>query len=152
MGCNARMKVISQIRRERLQMLLDESALSLAEMSVRLGRTARDATLSQILNKAPNTASGKERQMGDAQARKIEVEFGKPAGWLDRDPEFDAMLARVAVLKAAEPTAPYGRSPFEVLDLEKIRNLPADQLRRLEGAFLLAAKQLGFSLERSAAA
>jgi transcriptional regulator with XRE-family HTH domain len=56
------------------------------------------------------------------------------------------------VALAAEQTAFYGAWPFEVLDYATVRQLKPNELSRLEGAWLLVAKQLGFSLEKPAAA
>lgn len=110
---NHTMKVIGEIRRERLSLLRRELGnLSFAEMNARMGRIRRDATLSQVAKASPNTRTGRPRQMGDDQAREIERVFGKPEGWMDRDPEIDALEARVKSLTAQEPTAIYRLWPF----------------------------------------
>lgn len=90
------MRTIGEIRRLRLLQLMQELGLNFAEMNDRLGRTRVDSTLSQVVQSAPNSRTRKPRQMGDAQARLIEATLGKPEGWMDRDPEFDALLAKAA--------------------------------------------------------
>jgi transcriptional regulator with XRE-family HTH domain len=56
------------------------------------------------------------------------------------------------VLQAAEGAARYTDWPFEVIDLAVLRSLRPTERARIEGAWLLAAKQLGFSVEKRAAA
>lgn len=56
------------------------------------------------------------------------------------------------VLQAVEGALRYSDWPFEVIDLAVLRSLKATELARIEGAWLLVAKQLGYSLEKQAAA
>jgi transcriptional regulator with XRE-family HTH domain len=56
------------------------------------------------------------------------------------------------VLQAAEGAPKYADWPFEVIDLAVLRSLKATELARIEGAWLLVAKQMGYSLEKQAAA
>lgn len=130
--CNSRMKLIGQIRRERLQMLRAETGMSFADINAKLGRSRRDATLSQIANEAPNTSTGKPRQMGDDQARELEVAFDKEKGWFDRDPDFDALQAQYSSLKASEPPATYNIWPFQRITRERFYKLPDVERERLE--------------------
>lgn len=52
-------------------------------------------------------------------------------------------------LHIAEPSpAPYAGWPFEALDYDLIRQLRPHERHRVEGAWILAAKQLGFSLAK----
>jgi hypothetical protein len=55
-------------------------------------------------------------------------------------------------VQAAESTPRYNDWPFEVIDLAVLRGLKATELARIEGAWLLVAKQLGYSVEKRAAA
>lgn len=93
--------------------------LTFSEMNVRLGRLRRDATLSQVAQAAPNTRTGRPRQMGDDQARDIERAFDKPVGWMDRDPEMDALEERLRSLTPQEPAAVYRLWPFSRVTAEQ---------------------------------
>jgi phage repressor protein C with HTH and peptisase S24 domain len=79
------MKPIAEIRRENLG-LLRERFGSWASLNTELGRDRRDSTLSQIYNKAPDSKTGRPRQMGDVQARDIEalLKIKEPL-WMDID-------------------------------------------------------------------
>lgn len=113
--------------------------MSYADMSAHLGRSRLDATLSQIVKQQPNTRSGKVRQMGDEQARTIEKAFDKPEGWLDRDPDFEALQRRFeSVLR--EPTPTYNLWPFKRLDAARIRALPPAAFTAVEDTLLGAVE------------
>lgn len=56
------------------------------------------------------------------------------------------------VLSIQQPTAAYATWPFEVLDLGLVSSLDRSDRMRLEGAWILTAKQLGFSLAKPDAA
>jgi len=79
---NRAMKPIAHVRRERLQMLVKDSG-GISALNVRLGRVARDATFSQILNRSPSSTTGNPKQMGDRLARSIEGSLKLPLGWMD---------------------------------------------------------------------
>lgn len=132
---NAWMKGIGQIRRERLALLLKETAATLADISEKLGRSRRDATLSQVANAAPNTRTGKARQMGDEQARAIERAFGKPTGWFDRDPYIDELEAQLA-MRVGEPLPTYGGWPFSRVPMSRVLRLDSAARQRVEDALL----------------
>jgi len=124
------MKCIGQIRRERLHELQRSHGMTLAELNEKLGRDRRDATLSQVLNAAPITRTGRVRVMGSEQARSIEAAFGLDEGWLDTDPDFDRLQQRTNQdVKPAEnpPAWPFRRIPPDTL-----LSIPQDELVRLE--------------------
>ena len=80
---------IQDIRRANLRFLLEEVADDIgaqrgaaAELSRRAGISA--PFISQYLNYRTHSG-GKERLMGDGQARQIEQGVGKPLGWMDVD-------------------------------------------------------------------
>ncbi len=87
-------------------------------------------------------------------------------GWLTTGRIRKRHLAHAALFFGHAPTFPAGREivaepdalysvahwPFDALDFAKIVALPRDDRLRLEGAFLLAARQLGFAVEKAAAA
>lgn len=139
------MKVIAQIRRERLAQLVRETGLTYADISVRLGRSRRDATLSQIANAAKNTRTGRPRQMGDDQARALEAAFDKPQGWFDADPDLDARIggsqsAQSAAWAAREGTTAYTPAgwPFARVRLRDLLDLSASQALLVETMLLSA--------------
>lgn len=137
MPFNDGMRCIGEIRRLRLLRLKQELGLTFADMSVRLGRSRRDATLSQVAQSAPNTRSGRPRQLGDDQARLIETTFGKEVGWMDRDPLFDELSERVIALEAREPSAPsrFGW-PLRRVQPAQLRALTPAQLDAVEALIL----------------
>jgi transcriptional regulator with XRE-family HTH domain len=144
------MKVIAQIRRERLAQLKTETGLSYADMSERLGRSRRDATISQIANASPNSRTKRPRQMGDDQARAFELAFGKPVGWFDTDPELDD--AQGQAYRVAEPLPSYGTPwPFRRVSASAISRLPAPALNRLEDLLLGALAMLEVESHQAAA-
>jgi hypothetical protein len=74
------MKTADEIRHARFLLLLEEAG-SVKAMADRLGVSS--AQISQIKNRSAHSTSGKPRSIGDDQARRIEVAFSKPKGWMD---------------------------------------------------------------------
>lgn len=152
------MKPIGQIRRERLKQLLSVGNLSFADLNQLLGRLRRDATLNQIAQAAPNSTTGKPREMGSVQARAIESKLKLPEGWFDTDPDrdgsdfvlslpdgrrvvFEAKPAAPAANLAAEEPAIYNAKgwPFRSVTPHDLAGLAAshlDTLERMIRAFL----------------
>ena len=56
------------------------------------------------------------------------------------------------VIMAGEPPARYGTWPFTRLDQTLVQALPPNDLAQLEGAWIYAAKALGYSLAKPGAA
>lgn len=83
---NRAMKVVEQVRRERLQELRERYG-TLAELNRKLDRPDRDATLGQYLNPTKGTKSDKIKGMGSSVARDIEDKLGLEPGWMDNDPD-----------------------------------------------------------------
>lgn len=79
------MKTVEEVRRLRLAELLTEYE-TLVTLNDRLGLNKRDSTLSQVLNSARNSKTGKPKEMGSALARRLEQACGKPVGWMDTAP------------------------------------------------------------------
>lgn len=147
------MKTIGQIRRERLQQLIS-AGVSFAELNSMLGRNRRDATLNQIAKAAPNSTTGKPREMGSTQARQIEAALKLPDGWFDTEPgrndgivelkleggKFIIFEASPEVWSTArEPDAKYNvqpRWPFKAVRPADIEALPAHHLATLERLML----------------
>lgn len=129
MQSNRGMKVIGEIRRERLAQLREElRGISFADMNERMGRNRRDATLSQVSQAAPNTRTGRARQIGDDQARDIETAFNKPHGWMDRDPEIDHLQAQLQASSGATD----GAWPFGTIRPEQWQALSQQQRDAVE--------------------
>lgn len=80
----APMKPVADIRRENLERLLSELAMSLEGLAERAETSP--VYLSQIRNRAVNSQSGKVREMGNTLARRLERAGNKPRGWMDREP------------------------------------------------------------------
>lgn len=76
--------------------MLRERFGTLAEINERLGLLRRDSTLSQILNSARSTSSGKPKDMGSVLARRIELSLQLETGWMDTDPAFDSAQQRLS--------------------------------------------------------
>lgn len=83
------MKIVEDVRRERLQMLVDEFG-TLSALNDKLGLNARDSTLSQYLNQWTKPGTDRPKVMGSGMARRLEQACGKEAGWMDTDPQLEA--------------------------------------------------------------
>lgn len=77
---NEPVKLIEDIRRARLNMLIDEYG-SIAALANKLDR--QPAQVSQWKNASIDKATGKPRAMKSDTARRIEERTGKPNGWMD---------------------------------------------------------------------
>lgn len=86
------MKTAEEIRKQRLAMLKEEFK-TLAVLNERLGLDRRDSTLSQLLNGAAGSRTGKPKQMGGELARSLERACEKERGWMDNDPELTGEAA-----------------------------------------------------------
>lgn len=83
--CNRDVKVVEEVRRERLLELREEFG-SLAELNEALGFTRTDSTISQIINRSANSKTKTPKTMGSSLARDLEAAAKKPRGWMDTDP------------------------------------------------------------------
>lgn len=79
---NSDMKTIDEIRRDNIQVLIDECGGNKA-LSDLLGKS--EAQVSQLLNGSRDSKTGKPRGMNNTTARAIEEKCGKERGWLDND-------------------------------------------------------------------
>lgn len=152
------MKTAEANRRENLELLIHEAGT--------LEAVARDVSspqyLSSVRNSTPDPSTGRPREMGSKMARKLEDAFGKPRGWMDVEHPAPGTGSPVDYREVSGPSAsvvPLGESPspayawpFEELDLALVNGLSRADLLRLEGAWLLTAAQLGFSLGKRRAA
>lgn len=87
----------------------------------------RDSTFSQIWNRAPDSKTGRPREMGTDLARKIEDVFGLPTGWMDTPLGGGVSEPQVAYVA--------GGWPFR-FDRRRFDNLSIEDRARVEGAAL----------------
>lgn len=111
------MKTVEETRVARLRMLIAEVG-STAALNRLAERNERDSTLSQILNGALGSKTGKPKTMGSDLARTLESATGKPRGWMDTDPELQ------------------GSWPFPSLPIERFEALPERWKGRAEERLL----------------
>ncbi|UIX80942.1 hypothetical protein [Xylella fastidiosa] len=76
------MKLIDDIRRENLAKLAEELG-SITALAKQLDRS--DSQVSQWIHGSAHSATGKPRGMRTDTARFVEIQCGKPLGWLDID-------------------------------------------------------------------
>lgn len=134
------MKIVEDVRRERLRMLKEEFG-TLSALNDKLGLGARDSTLSQYLNQSKSSGSDKPKVMGSPMARRLEQACGKEAGWMDTDPaltgesgglvaiqEFQALRDKVRAEVLAELAGDDQRdvplTAAEIREAEKLRFSP----------------------------
>ncbi len=76
------MKTINEIHRDNLQELVNEAG-GVQSLANKLNKSA--AQVSQWLNGAKDSKTGKPRGISDDAARQIEIKMDKEHGWLDHD-------------------------------------------------------------------
>lgn len=85
------LQTIAETRRARLEQLIQKYG-KLADLNVALGYERTATTLARIRNSNERKdRPGKAFQMGDAQAREIEMKLELPRGWMDTPPGFEAL-------------------------------------------------------------
>lgn len=126
------MKVVEDVRRERLLQLKDEHK-SWVALNKLLGMEPRDSTLSQIANAATGSKTLKPKAMGSPLARRLEAVCKKPAGWMDTDPAFDGA----------------GMWPFDLIPHERIAELTSSQRGFVQSAIADALDRLDALGKRS---
>lgn len=75
-----RMRTIGEIRRENLELLIEEAGT--LDAVAEKGET-HQVYLSQIRNRASDAKTGRPRELGTVVARRLETKFGKDRGWMD---------------------------------------------------------------------
>lgn len=91
------MRTIDEIRRANLLLAIDRagSAKKLADLT-----GLSPAYISQVKTRAPESKGGRERNLGDDAARRIERALGEPTGWMDaahaERPSGNTLAERVA--------------------------------------------------------
>ncbi|MFV5212808.1 hypothetical protein ACLIIZ_03655 [Azonexus caeni] len=84
------MKTIEEIRLDNLRALVNEAG-GVTRFAETSGK--QQAQISQLLNRAKDSKTGKPKAIGSSQARELEKAANKETGWLDndhsREPIFD---------------------------------------------------------------
>lgn len=130
---------------DRLKACLGERNTSQAELARHAGITS--ASVSEWVNDKVRPDNVKAEPLLKAAAF-----LGVRPLWLlvGRGPR---ALDAASVLQIAEPQPrPYVGWPFETIELDQLLKLRPNELARIEGAWLLAARQLGFSLAKRGSA
>ena len=117
------MQTIAETRRLRLGELRTQFRTWVA-INKKLQLSARDATLSQIWNRAPDSKTGRPREMGTPLARRIEDCCGLPKGWMDTPP-----VSPTSEHRSQPPRDPW---PFASIRYGRFENLTSDQKQDLE--------------------
>lgn len=126
------MKPITQIRRERLQELVDEAGTQVAVGDA----ISKDRNQIHQWLLPPGTKGA--RNLGSKSARALEVAFTKPEGWMDTDPEGFSGVAADGVLhdyrqsRAARPTPAILAEAVKVLDIDETVNGKYPPLKHAE--------------------
>lgn len=107
------MRVVEEIRLLHLKRLVNQFG-SVTELNKRLGRPARDATLSQIYNRNPDSKTGRPRDMGSGLARSIEEALEYEKGFLDNDPDLWPFIDMSPARFAALPDRLKGKAEGEI--------------------------------------
>jgi phage repressor protein C with HTH and peptisase S24 domain len=105
---NIAVQTFASIRLANLERLIEEAG------SLEKAAAAADTSsvyLSQLRNRAIDRKTSRPRDMGSAMARRLELAFGKPPGWMDTP-------------QLGEPVAPWGASPLPSV-IQPVTNLPA---------------------------
>lgn len=78
------MRPVSEIRRENLELLIEEEG-TIPALNEKLGRRRNDPSLSFIRAQSVRSSTGKPYLMGDKSARDIESKLKLGRGWMDAD-------------------------------------------------------------------
>ena len=78
------MRPVSEIRRENLELLIEEEG-TIPALNEKLGRRRNDPSLSFIRAQSVRSSTGKPYLMGDKMARDIESKLHLGRGWMDTD-------------------------------------------------------------------
>jgi hypothetical protein len=95
------MRTVEEIRVARLLQLRVEFG-TLSKLNELLQLDRRDSTLSQYINAAPNSRTGKAKMMGSPLARRLEAACSKEVGWMDNDPLLADGAPSAAALRIAK--------------------------------------------------
>lgn len=125
---------------DRLQRAMDDAKVDRKMLAERLKISVQ--AVGQVIN-------GDTKAFDAQNHTKAFLYLGCDPLWLSSGHYAAPLITRVV---AREPAATAWHDRFKALDFALVNELARDDLLRLEGAWLLAAKQLGFSLGKRAAA
>ena len=111
------MKVIEEIRLENLRSLIEKTG-GVTRFADLCGK--QQAQISQLLNRAPDSKTGKPKAIGSAQAREFETAAKKEIGWLDNDHKREPA---VVAPTSAPPPAKKGRPEIPDLIRDRAKGL-----------------------------
>lgn len=114
------MSTVDEIRRQKLAELAEQFG-GVRRLADKIGRS--ESQVSQWINAAKDSKTGRPRGMRNDSARFIEQACNKPSGWLD------------GIVKdtAPPPSQPQELTPFESAVLKAIRDIPPRQRERFLG-------------------
>ncbi|MBU3640960.1 hypothetical protein [Polynucleobacter sp. Fuers-14] len=97
-----------------------------------LGRSTRDNTLNQLLNKSPSSTTGMQKHMGNKLAREIEEALGLERGHMDNDHE----IAKQSLEPLTETLQRY-----EMLSIEQKGVIKATMIQLIEAMIGAPSKE-----------
>lgn len=127
------MKTIEEVRHDWLLRLIEQHG-TVADLNAALGRERTHAALSQIKNRAPNTSSGKVRNMGSDLAREIEVALKLERGMLDHEPSDTPPVGIVFHQLDVEAACGHGRQNTDYPEIVRSIVLSDDEARERIGS------------------
>lgn len=137
------MKTIADIRRDNLALLAEE----VGTMDAVADKAETNAVyLSQVMTQTPDVKTGRPRALGTKLARRLEVAFAKPVGWMDQ-PNGSKLVAREEA-KVYATVADMVRNSSTLRDVARMQVKSSGDLSPEKQAEYLAALD---SLESEAA-
>lgn len=138
------MKTVTQTRHERLLELIAQMG-SVQAFADKVG--ASHSQISQLKSRSKHSNTGKPRTIGNDMARRIEIAFGKPNGWMDSiEPRDQLENGRYSPTEAGAPPIAQqptpGWWPFPMIDPRRIDALPEGLRGSLEVTLLDALERL----------
>lgn len=94
------MNTIADIRHENLLTLIEELG---TQDAIAAAVETSPVYISQIVNRYPDSKTGKPRQIGDQLARKLEQRCNKPTGWMDNVHRYPLPISQVMAVMESMP-------------------------------------------------
>lgn len=94
------MNTIAEIRHANLLALIDELG---TQDAIAAAVETSPVYISQIVNRYPDSKTGKPRQIGDQLARKLERCCNKPTGWMDNVHRYAPTISQVMAVMESMP-------------------------------------------------
>lgn len=119
------MKTSDEMRLENLVGLVKKYG-GVTNLTRALGRSTRDNTLNQLLNKSPSSTTGAQKHMGTKLAREIEITLALERGFMDHDHSTSESMTEIELPKNRD---------FELLTPEQQMTIQAT-MGQLVGAMI----------------